>query len=151
MIFRWTTKEAVFKDLYKHIFASWFTTKGLDWGVILVLFWCWPRKFFFSEMQLLNNNEHEVPSLEAAIHCKKLDPSGYMDSIFKVDRGCDVISRGNTWWSPQTLWHADSSIRASRITMFGKTRSCVFNVCRVASRSNSPLINIRCIIFQLLG
>lgn len=47
-------------------------------------------------MQFLNDDEHEVPSLQAAVG-KKVNPFGYVDSSFKVDRRDDVISRGNTW------------------------------------------------------
>lgn len=76
------------------MFASWFTTKKLDWGVVLVFFNVHLGSFS-SEMQFLNDDEHELPSLQAAVG-KKVNPSGYVDSSLKVDRRDNVLSRGNT-------------------------------------------------------
>ena len=57
----------------QQMLASWFTTKKLDWGVVLVFFDVHLGSFS-SEMQFLNDDEHELPSLQAAVGKKVTKP-----------------------------------------------------------------------------
>lgn len=101
MIFRWRTKEAVFKErnMIETDVCIMVHHQEIRLRCCFSVFWCSSRKFFFwdgTPQRWWTWGTHEVPSLQAAVHCKQVNPFGYVDSSFKVDRRDDVISRGNT-------------------------------------------------------